>query len=128
MNQPIALIIDDNKINLQIIADLIQREGFDYVTVSDSRQTTATLNELPHVEIVFLDLEMPGLNGYDVLALIQNDSRFNEVPVVAYTVHVSEAREAFNRGFHSFLAKPIDQDLFPEQLRSILSGQRVWAR
>jgi len=128
MNRPVALIVDDNKTNLQIMASLLDREGLDHIAVLDSRQTAHMIENLSDLRIVFLDLEMPGMNGYDVLSMLQADERFAAVPVVAYTVHVSETSEAFNRGFHSFLAKPIDPDKFSAQLTRILSGERVWAR
>ena len=128
MNRPLALIIDDNKTNLQIIGNLLEREGLDHIDLLDSRKTASTIQTIDNLTIVFLDLEMPGLNGYDVLSLFQADARFHSVPVVAYTVHVSETSEAFNRGFHSFLAKPLDPDEFPAQLASILGGQRIWVR
>jgi CheY-like chemotaxis protein len=128
MNRPVALIIDDNKTNLQIMAGLLGREGLDHIAVIDSRLTTHVIQDLERLQIVFLDLEMPVLSGYDVLSLLQADQRFAAVPIVAYTVHVSESAEAFHRGFHSFLAKPIDPDQFPAQLARILHGERVWAR
>jgi hypothetical protein len=46
---------------------------------------------------------------------------------VAYTVHVSEINTVYQMGFHSFLGKPLDSDLFPDQLARILRGERVWA-
>ena len=128
MNRPLALVIDDNKTNLRIIGSLLEREGLDHIDLADSRQTASTMQNLEQLTIVFLDLEMPGMNGYDVLNLFKADQRFRSVPVVAYTVHVSETSEAYTRGFHSFLAKPLDPDEFPAQLARILHGERVWVR
>jgi len=128
MNRPVALIVDDNKTNIQILASLLDQEGLDHIALLDSRLTASAIQKLGSLEIVFLDLEMPGLSGYDVLSLFQADERFQSVPIVAYTVHVSETSEAYHRGFHSFLAKPIDPDKFPAQLARILHGERVWAR
>jgi CheY-like chemotaxis protein len=84
------------------------------------------LNELAAIDVVFLDLEMPGANGYQVLEKLRADPRFQSVPVVAYTVHVSEISVAHEQGFHSFLGKPLDADRFPDQLARILSGESVW--
>jgi CheY-like chemotaxis protein len=78
--------------------------------------------------VIFLDLEMPGIDGYPMLSYLKNDDRFNNVPVVAYTVHMSEMNVARQKGFHSFLGKPLDADLFPEQLAAILRGEHVWTK
>lgn len=123
-----ALIIDDQSLNVTVLANLLTKEGVTHTDLLDPLQVTDTLNGLSALDIVFLDLEMPGANGYDVLKILQADPRFNNVPVVAYTVHVSELNTAYHLGFHSLLAKPIDPDLFPAQLASILGGEHVWRR
>ncbi len=48
------------------------------------------------------------------------------IPIVAYTVHISEINMARQVGFHSFLGKPLDMDSFPHHLSQILSGEGVW--
>jgi two-component system cell cycle response regulator DivK len=65
-------------------------------------------------------------NGYDVLDRLKNDARFSNIPVVAYTTHVSHMNQARDAGFHSFLGKPLNDYLFPEQLNRILQGESVW--
>ena len=87
----------------------------------------ANLQKLKPVDVIFLDLELPGINGYDILDKLKRDARFSSVPIVAYTVHVSEINQARKLGFHSFIGKPLDADLFPRQLERILKGEHVWA-
>lgn len=50
----------------------------------------------------------------------------DDVPIVAYSVHVSEIEIARRAGFDGFLGKPLDADRFSDQLRRILSGEQVW--
>lgn len=128
MNTPHALIIDDNTHNLSILAKMLSLEHVDYTRVSDSTKVPGLLPQMPQVDLVFLDLEMPGMDGYTILDLLLADTRFQDVPIVAYTVHVSEINVARARGFHSFLAKPLDADTFPGYLARILKGERVWTR
>lgn len=126
MNQPRALIIDDNSQNLGVLAELLTLEGVDYTLVQDPINLATVLKRIQPVQVIFLDLEMPGLSGYDVLKILKADARFQNVPVVAYTVHVSEINVARQLGFDSFLGKPLDAERFPEQLARILKGERVW--
>ncbi|HRF97817.1 MAG TPA: response regulator, partial [Aggregatilineales bacterium] len=86
----------------------------------------ATLNQAGAIRVIFLDLEMPDIDGYQVLQKLKADSRFVGVPIVAYTVHVSEVHVAYENGFDGFLGKPIDSDKFPDQLARILMGEAVW--
>jgi CheY-like chemotaxis protein len=127
MNSVHALIIDDNANNLGVLAELLSLEGVSYTKVQDPRKLEAALQSLSRVDVVFLDLEMPGFDGYEVLNQLKTDARFDGIPVVAYTVHVSEINHARNFGFDSFLGKPLDAERFPKQLQKILRGEKVWA-
>jgi two-component system, cell cycle response regulator DivK len=60
------------------------------------------------------------------LEKLKADARYQQVPIVAYTVHVSEINVAYQRGFDSFIGKPVDPDRFPGQLARILRGEAVW--
>ncbi|HLA45227.1 MAG TPA: response regulator, partial [Aggregatilineales bacterium] len=84
-----------------------------------------TLQTLEKVDIVFLDLEMPKLDGYEVLVILKQHFG-NNVPIVACTVHTAEINTTRKLGFSSFVAKPLDTDRFPNQLSRILNGDPVW--
>jgi CheY-like chemotaxis protein len=122
-----ALIIDDDANNLGILVEMLSLEGVQSTSIQDPLQAEATLQAIPPVDVIFLDLEMPEINGYDILEALKADNQFKDVPVVAYTVHVSEINVARQLGFHSFLGKPLDADAFSEQLARILNGESVWA-
>jgi CheY-like chemotaxis protein len=96
------------------------------VKLQNPGKLTAVLAKDTDFDVIFLDLEMPGVHGYKILDSLQANSDLRSAPVVAYTVHVSEINDAKNQGFHSFLGKPLNADLFPEQLSRILMGERVW--
>lgn len=126
MNQRHALIIDDNAKNVSVLANILADENMSNTQITNPKQLDAAVQGMGQVDVVFLDLEMPGLSGYDVLKKLQSNAQFRGVPIVAYTVHVSEMNNASQHGFHSFIGKPIDPDRFPNQLARILSGERVW--
>jgi CheY-like chemotaxis protein len=121
-----ALIIDDNVDNIGVLAELLTFYGMTYTQIEDPVEVGAALGKLDHLDVVFLDLEMPGLNGYEVIELLKHDAKHKDVPVVAHTVHTNEINNARQIGFHSFLAKPLDADRFSDQLKRILSGEHVW--
>lgn len=123
---PHALIIDDNMKNLSILARLLAEQDITSTQVANPRVLDTTLAVAGDIDIVFVDLEMPGLDGFGVLEKLRADARFATTPIVAYTVHVSEIGVAHERGFDSFIGKPIDPDRFPEQVRRVLQGEQVW--
>ena len=123
---PVALIVDDNPGNLAALAALLRREAVTSVTLTSPHDIAATLDRIGRVDVLFLDLAFPNLDGLDLIRDLQVDERLHGVPIVAYTVHTSEQNEARDAGFHSFLGKPLNVERFPDQLRRILSGQPVW--
>ncbi|MBL8156939.1 MAG: response regulator [Anaerolineae bacterium] len=121
-----ALIIDDNAQNRDIIGRLLAKQGFQTTEAADAQSLDSLLETLVPVDIVFLDLELPGRNGFEILRRMKADARFEHVPIVACTVHLNEINRAHQQGFHSFLGKPLDAGRFPEQVARILDGERVW--
>jgi len=127
MKQVHALVVDDNVKNLGVLSRLLARQGVVCTEASSANQLATVLKTLTEVDVVFLDLELPGVNGYEIMRQLKTDARFEGVPFVAYTVHLSEINTAHQRGFHSFLGKPVDAEKFPEQLHHILNGEPVWS-
>jgi CheY-like chemotaxis protein len=126
MNQSHALVIDDNPQNRKVLAQLLGKQGVNCTEVSDPTKLQSVLSTVDHIDVVFLDLEMPGLDGFAVKTLLRE--QLGNTPIIAYTVHVSEMNTVQESGFDGFLAKPISGARFPEQLARILRGESVWER
>lgn len=119
-----ALIIEDDQLSIDVLRRLFEQLEVQY-TVLKHHDRDGILTA-PIADIIFLDLEMPGLNGYDVLELLRSVPEFDNVPIVAYTTHVSHMNDARTAGFDSFMAKPIDRHRFADNLMRILNGESVW--
>lgn len=120
-----ALIIDDNPLNVDVLVQLLRPLNVDSTVVLNPLEIENIVQQLAGVDVVFLDLEMPDRDGYEVFRTLKGQHGIT-APIVAYTVHTSEANNAAQMGFDGFLAKPLDADRFPEVLRRILDGERVW--
>lgn len=121
-----ALIIEDNPYNAEVLASLLASENVSSTIVIDLSTIGDELGHLPQISIIFLDLEMPDATGYEVFEYLMSDPRASTVPIVAYTVHISEINVARKLGFHSFLGKPLNSNRFADQLHRILNNQAVW--
>jgi CheY-like chemotaxis protein len=122
-----ALIIDDQISNIEVLSLLLEPEGVTYSGVTSPRDVLPMLDQIPKLDVVFLDLEMPNIDGYEVLGVLKADPRLAGIPIVAYTIHTSEMSAAQSAGFDSFLGKPLRTAEFSQQLRQILSGEQVWS-
>jgi CheY-like chemotaxis protein len=121
-----ALIIEDEETSVDVLRNLLNQLEIDSSVIYSSPEMAEIIGQSARPDVIFLDLEMPGMNGYEVLELIHSDSEFDGVPVVAYTTHISHMNEARRAGFHSFLGKPLRRYDFADNLRRILNGEPVW--
>ena len=82
----------------------------------------------PGPDIVFMDLHLPRVSGYTLLAEIRADPRLKAVLVVAVTAQDADTEipKCKAAGFDGFIGKPISRSRFPKQVRRILSGEKVW--
>jgi two-component system cell cycle response regulator DivK len=119
------LVIDDRLEDLAILVEMLSDEGVTYTAVQNLKGLEDYLSELDNLNVVFLDLDLPGTSGYEIFQIIRGNLHL-DVPIIAYTVHQSEASNANRMGFDGFVGKPLDGERFPDQLRRILHGQRVW--
>ena len=121
-----ALIIDDALTNALVLQQLLSMEDVASVTISNTKDFAFQLDSICQIDIVFLDLEMPFVDGYSALQLIKAHPNFKSAKVVAYSVHVSELHNVLDMEFDGFLGKPLNAEEFPQQLARILSGEEVW--
>ena len=121
-----ALIIDDTGDNLRILARLLEKEGVTSTQVNHPKNLDTTLQNAVNFDVVFCDLELPEMNGYEIVEKLKATGKFDKSPFIAYTVHVSEMHVAHSYGFNGFIGKPLDSDKFSGQLKRILNGEEVW--
>jgi CheY-like chemotaxis protein len=124
---PHALVIDDNHDNLSILVQMLSMQNVEATSVQDPTKVTAVLENCPDIDVIFVDLEMPGISGFELMEDFRANNRLNDIPIIAYTVHVSEISVARDKGFDGFIGKPLDVDKFPHQLQRILNGGAVWS-
>jgi CheY-like chemotaxis protein/two-component sensor histidine kinase len=114
-----VLVVDDSPTIRRLTSRMLANSGFTVATAEDGVDALDRLNahkQLP--DLIISDVEMPRMNGFELLAAVRHDERFCRIPVVIIT-SLSDAtyrRKAAERGARAFLRKPINE---PELLRVI---------
>jgi two-component system cell cycle response regulator DivK len=125
-----VLIVEDNVRNYALLARLLSFVGVKQTEWKRSGWHVLEFAQdtMPQIDLILLDIHLPEEDGYEVLARLRKDERFRSTRVVAVTADVSNTNlsRAQAAGFDGFLAKPINVDLFPDQIRRILEGESVW--
>ena len=115
------LAVDDVLENCILISDFLEPLGCEVVTASSGADALAVM-EAKGVDIVLLDVEMPGMNGLEVCRRIKSNPATNMVPVVIVTAYsaVDDRVAALESGADDFLAKPVEQTELLARVRSLL--------
>lgn len=121
-----ALVIDDNALNVEVLTTLLAEFDIETVAVAIPRDLPAIIPQVLPLEVIFLDLEFPNHDGFDLHRALRALPALRTVPIVAYSVHNSEIDRVRAAGFDGFLGKPLDGRRFPSMLQHILHGGAVW--
>jgi adenylate cyclase len=117
-----VLVVDDQPQNLRLLDAVLGPRGYTVCSASDGAAALAVLAERP-VDLVLLDIVMPGIDGYEVCRRIRADERTAFLPVVMITASGAEQRlPSLDAGADDFVQKPFDQ---AELLARVASLSRV---
>lgn len=105
-----VLIVDDQKINRMLPSVLLKQAGCE-VFEADSGEAALTMLQTNSVDVVLLDISMPGVSGMEVCAQLRKEPAWAGLQIVAYTAHAlpSERNEILAAGFDELLIKPINR-------------------
>lgn len=127
-----VMVVEDNADNMWIITEMLNDDmRVRYCNTRPSgKQLFAFMDkgDVPPINLILLDLNLPGEDGYSIIAKIRVHAKLKDATVIAVTADntaedVAKARAA---GFDGFIGKPLRQDRFPDQLRRIMEGEAVW--
>jgi chemosensory pili system protein ChpA (sensor histidine kinase/response regulator) len=119
--QPSILVADDSVYIRQSLHQTLSYAGYKVSEADDGMKTLERLLDYPP-DALLLDIEMPNLNGYDVLSMMRAHPELAKVKTIMLTSRTSEKHKARARelGAHAYLTKPCPQDVLLETLRSLL--------
>ena len=122
MTSQAILVVDDQPVNLELIADFLEVEKYDLDFVDSGEAALAKIlgEGKKRYDLVLLDRMMPGINGIEVLKKIRADPNLSTIPVIMQTAAASpsEVKEGLDEGAWYYLTKPFD----PRTLRALVKA------
>ncbi len=115
-----VLIVDDDVRSAYALGRILAKHGMDVHKAASGEEALEILKEYSDVNIVLMDLMIPGMDGYEAIREIRSRAQLKRFPIIAITAsaEVGLSEKCFVAGASGFLTKPIDA----EQLLSVMAG------
>jgi CheY-like chemotaxis protein len=133
MNKNLAILyVEDDSLSRKVMQMLLRGTmKLEHVTIFEdsSNFIEKALALDPKPDVIFLDIHMNPIDGFEMLELLRASEKFQSSYIVAMTASVmnEEVAKLQSAGFDGCIAKPIDKNRFPALLENILKGETVWS-
>ena len=125
VNDKSILVIEDNELNLKLVRNLIQINNYRIMEASNA-EDGIEMARMNKPDLILMDIELPGIDGFDATRMIRDDPGLRDVPVLALTAFAmkDDMAKAQAVGFSGYITKPISIKSFQEIIDSHLSESR----
>jgi CheY-like chemotaxis protein len=115
------LIIEDNPENMELMVYLLNAFGHTSIEATNG-QSGLKMAEDEAPDLILCDLQMPGMDGYEVIKRIKSDPKLVAVPVIAVTAYamVGDQDKILATGFNGYIPKPINPETFVKEIEKFL--------
>jgi class 3 adenylate cyclase len=120
------LVVDDNRVNRLLIGRALEQLGHTVAFAENGREALEALRQRP-VDLVLLDIEMPEMDGYQVLEALAGDARLRDIPVVMMSSveEVDSVARCIEMGAEDYLFKPVNPVLLRARIGASLEKKRL---
>ncbi len=116
-----VLIVDDDARNIFALTTMLENHEMEIVSATNGRHAIEMLQEQQDMDVVFMDIMMPDMDGYQTMREIRKDPRFGALPILALTAKAmkGDREKCLAAGASDYIAKPVNTN-------ELLSLLRVW--
>ena len=117
-----VLVVEDNPMNMELVAYLLKSNGMEVTQAFDGLEALEALNK-SIFDLILLDIQLPGMDGMEILKRIKENPNLKQISVVALTAHAMQGDEDkfIDAGCIGYIPKPIDVSSFIGTVRSLIN-------
>ena len=120
------MVVEDHQLNLKLVTDLLEIEGFEAVPCEDAESAIGELEKgLP--DMILMDVALPGMDGLELTRILKADPKTKDIVIVALTAFAmkGDREKAMAAGCNGYITKPIETRKFKDQIMQyLLNGYR----
>lgn len=116
-----VLLIEDNEQNRYLATFLLEKHGYQVLAATDGPRGIA-LARASMPDLILLDIQLPGMDGYDVASALRKIETLRAVPIIAVTSYamVGDREKSLAAGCNGYIEKPINPDTFLAEIEAFL--------
>lgn len=116
-----VIAIDDFSMNLLVLKNTLS-DLVNIYTIKSASSAILTLNKIPKVDLILLDLEMPDMSGFEFLEFLRASDIYNSIPVIIISSNskVDTITKAVQYSITDFIAKPFNTEILREKVSKVL--------
>jgi CheY-like chemotaxis protein len=124
-----VLVVDDDIRNIFAMTSILERCRMNVLSAENGHDAIKVLESTPGIDVVLMDIMMPGLDGYDTMRAIRRKAEFHALPIIALTAKAmkGDREKCIEAGASDYIAKPVDADRLLTVLCAWLCRQEVTA-
>ncbi|HEY5672119.1 MAG TPA: sigma-54 dependent transcriptional regulator [Malonomonas sp.] len=120
------LIVDDQKANVELLEQLLSETGYTCVTSTRNPADVCALHQENNYDLILLDLQMPGMDGFQVIEALQTENPEDYIPVLVITAQPGHKLRALKVGAKDFVSKPFDLVEVKTRIRNMLEVRMLY--
>ena len=108
------LVIEDNNLNAKLLEDIFTAKGYK-VKIAENGEDGLEMVKKKKPDIILMDIQLPGMSGYELTRILKNDEGTSGIPIIAITAYAlkGERERAFREGCDEYMSKPINTRIMP---------------
>jgi CheY-like chemotaxis protein len=118
------LVVDDNSVNRVLLRNILEKEGFEAI-LAESGEECLQIVSMENVDLILLDVQMPGIDGFETCKLLKENEVTAEIPVVFVTAldQRNDILKGYKIGGVDYIPKPFDRMIVIARVRALLTIQ-----
>jgi CheY-like chemotaxis protein len=118
----VVLVVDDEFLVRNVLSEILKDAGFHVLQAESAGEAVTLLEGLAHVDLIFSDVKMPGMDGFELARWVSDHKP--DMPVILASGYVGKTNMASELRCTEFLKKPFDFDTVIEKIRDTISRRR----
>jgi PAS domain S-box-containing protein len=122
------LIVDDQESNVSLLEQLLSEAGYTRVSATTHPKEVCALHRKNHYDLILLDLQMPGMDGFQLMEALKTNDADGYLPVIVLTAQPGHKLRALEAGAKDFISKPFDLVEVKTRIRNMLEVRLLYRK